>query len=341
METQINELAELITKVSGTAFDNQTSEQTTREVFVNPAIGSLGWDTFNPNEVSREFPVEGGRVDYCLKENNTNYALIEVKRLGENLKGHQEQLLGYAFKLGIRIAVLTDGSHWWFYLPLARATWEQRRFHLADFKEPDSQATARDIYQFLSKERLKSGQAVEDAQKKFDNQERDRQVQLALDQAWLEVLQDSSGLLPEILSEKVCEISNYTPNPQHIVQFLNDVAKRESEGRELPVKVKKPHSSKKKTEPVQKERQKPFRFHMVGIEKGAILTSKFDHSVTCSVVDDQKVSFEGKVTTLSGAALEVSKRFGFDWKTIAGGGYWCFRGETLNDMRERLKDRRN
>ena len=34
---------------------------------VNPVIGALGWDTFNPSEVAREHPVRGGKVDYCLR----------------------------------------------------------------------------------------------------------------------------------------------------------------------------------------------------------------------------------------------------------------------------------
>ena len=39
---------------------SQTSEQATREMAVNPVIGALGWDTFNPGEVAREHPVRGG-----------------------------------------------------------------------------------------------------------------------------------------------------------------------------------------------------------------------------------------------------------------------------------------
>ena len=33
---------------------SQGSEQATREMAVNPVIGALGWDTFNPEEVARE-----------------------------------------------------------------------------------------------------------------------------------------------------------------------------------------------------------------------------------------------------------------------------------------------
>ena len=76
---------------------SQTSEQATRKMAVNPVIGALGQDTFNPAEVAREYPVHGGKVDYCLRGPMGALVLIEVKRTGKELSDHQEQLLDYAF----------------------------------------------------------------------------------------------------------------------------------------------------------------------------------------------------------------------------------------------------
>ncbi|MCY4499020.1 MAG: GIY-YIG nuclease family protein [Rhodospirillaceae bacterium] len=45
-----------------------------------------------------------------------------------------------------------------------------------------------------------------------------------------------------------------------------------------------------------------FRFSMVGIKPGETLTSVWDESVTCTVVDDRRVSLDGEVATLSAAA---------------------------------------
>ena len=79
---------------------------------MNPSISALGWDTFDPNEVAREYSVLGGKVDYCLRIQNKPQVLIEVKRIGSNLNDHQEQLLRYAFEEGISLAALTDGLIW-------------------------------------------------------------------------------------------------------------------------------------------------------------------------------------------------------------------------------------
>ena len=87
----------LIARLAAIDF-SQSSEQATREMGVNPVIAELGWDTFNPIEVDREYSVHGGRVDYCLRSPNRKLVLIEVKRAGTDLEEHQEQLLRYAFQ---------------------------------------------------------------------------------------------------------------------------------------------------------------------------------------------------------------------------------------------------
>ena len=57
----LSNLKALITRLAVIDF-SQGSEQATREMAVNPVIGALGWDTFNPEEVAREYSVRGGRV---------------------------------------------------------------------------------------------------------------------------------------------------------------------------------------------------------------------------------------------------------------------------------------
>ena len=79
---------------------------------MNPVIGALAWNVFDPNEVDREYSVRGGYVDYCLRSQARNLVLIEVKRAGADLTKHQEQLLRYAFDEGALLAVLTDGLVW-------------------------------------------------------------------------------------------------------------------------------------------------------------------------------------------------------------------------------------
>ena len=81
-------------------------------------LDALNWSTYNPREVSPEYSVENRWVDYALLIGNTPQVFIEVKKGGEPLEKHQEQLLDYAFRQGVKVAILTNGVTWWFYLPL-------------------------------------------------------------------------------------------------------------------------------------------------------------------------------------------------------------------------------
>ena len=215
----LSNLEELIAQVA--AIDlSQRSEQATREMAVNPTIGALGWDTMNPEEVDREFPVRGGKVDYCLRGQMRNLVLIEVKRAGTDLSEHQEQLLRYAFDEGAPLAALTDGLVWWLYLPMAGGSWEQRRLLRTNLRAQRPADAASAIYRFLNRDGVISGEALEEAQREFESQERDRLVRGALQEAWKEVLSDPQGLLRDLLAESVHEISGHRPHDETITEFL-------------------------------------------------------------------------------------------------------------------------
>lgn len=216
-------LEELIARVAEIDF-SQSSEQATREMAVNPMIGALGWDTMKPEEVAREFSVRGGKVDYCLRGQMRNLVLIEVKRAGADLGEHQEQLLRYAFDEGVPLAVLTDGLVWWFYLPMVGGSWEQRRFSHTDVRALRPVDAASAIYRFLNRDGIVGGGALEDAQREFESQERDRLVREALQEAWRQVLSDPQSLLPDLLAEAVKEISGHAPDRDTITEFLRGIS---------------------------------------------------------------------------------------------------------------------
>ena len=169
----LSNFEELIVRLAAIDF-SQSSEQATREMAVNPVIGALGWDTFNPDEVSREHSVLGGRVDYCLRGQMRNVVLIEVKRAGTDLGEHQEQLLRYAFDEGVPLAALTDGLVWWLYLPMAGGRWEQRRFSRTNLRAQRAATATSALHRFLNRDGLIGGEALEEAKREFESQERDR-----------------------------------------------------------------------------------------------------------------------------------------------------------------------
>jgi len=53
-----------------------------------------------------------------------NKAFIEVEQTGTDLEQHQEQLLNYSFQEGVKLASLTNGVAWRFYLPLHEGSGE-------------------------------------------------------------------------------------------------------------------------------------------------------------------------------------------------------------------------
>lgn len=84
-----------------------------------------------------------------------------------------------------------------------------------------------------------------------------------------------------------------------------------------------------------KDRAKPFSFDMCDIPPGSILEfwSKYDQptDITCTVVDNKSVEYEGKKYSLSGLA---TKLLNSKW-TVHGPCYYKYNGEWLNDIRDK------
>ena len=121
-----------------------------------------------------------GWVDYALLIGNAPKVFIEVKKGGEPLEKHQEQLLNYSFKQGVKLAALTNGVTWWFYLPLQEGSWEQRKFHAVEFDKQNGTEIAQKFVDLLSKENVSSGKAVQTAEDLYKR----RQIAETLQEAW-------------------------------------------------------------------------------------------------------------------------------------------------------------
>jgi T5orf172 domain len=86
------------------------------------------------------------------------------------------------------------------------------------------------------------------------------------------------------------------------------------------------------------ERRSRLRFSELGIPAGTVLTFAKDSNMTCTVVTDGKVDFEGQTMSPSAAALQGVKRLGYNWAAVSGSDYWEYEGETLTARRLRLED---
>lgn len=82
-----------------------------------------------------------------------------------------------------------------------------------------------------------------------------------------------------------------------------------------------------------KSMRERFKFSLLNIEPGTILTFAKDPEITCEVVDDRLIRFRGEEMSLTASALIIIKEMGFDWTKISGPAYWQYKGKGLYDLR--------
>lgn len=199
-----------------------SGEEAVRQGVVLPILARLGWDRDNIREVIPEYSIGNGRVDYCLKLDNRIAAFLEVKRAGEPLDKHQEQLLGYAFREGVKLAILTDGILWWFYLPLSQGSWEQRRFIAIDIQQQDIQTATGHFCDFLERDALLNNEAIRRAEIVHASREKGRIIKNTIPRAWLALCEEPDELLIELLADKVESLCGHRPDPEALMDFLHE-----------------------------------------------------------------------------------------------------------------------
>lgn len=99
------------------------TEEATKNALIMPFIQLLGYDVFNPFEVSPEFIADigikkGEKVDYAILNNNKPILLIECKHYTEDLNPHNSQLFRYFHTTDSKFALLTNGLCFKFYTDL-------------------------------------------------------------------------------------------------------------------------------------------------------------------------------------------------------------------------------
>lgn len=200
------------------------NEEATCQGVVLPILDALGWNSRNVREVVPQFAVEAGRVDYCLKIKDRPRVFIEVKRPNQELEAHQRQLLDYAFKIGVKLAVLTNGFLWWFYLPLTEGSWEERRFFAIDIRQQEAHEAVTHFREFLGREGVASGDADKRARSVLQNKE--KEVAKALPRAWTTLCEGPNEELIDLVDKTVESICGYRAQNQEILaNFLAARAK--------------------------------------------------------------------------------------------------------------------
>ncbi len=212
------------------------SEEATKQGVILPILHHLGWNPFDVQEVFPEYSVQSRRVDYSLRINNYDKVFIEVKRIGEDLEKHQEQLLSYAFRQGVKLAILTNGIIWWFYLPLHEESWEQRRFYTIDLQSQAPNDIIEKLTAFLSRQDVVDGKAVRNAENIYNSRQKGEIIRQTLPKAWRKLLSESDDLLAEVVAESVEKLCGYKPESELVIEFLKKISGETS----LPAAPKPP-----------------------------------------------------------------------------------------------------
>ncbi len=163
---------------------------------VMPIVRALGWDPENMDEMRPEYAVESRRVDWAFLKEGTPCLFLEEKAPDQNLSAHEEQLLDYAFKQGIRLAVLTNGKEWWFYLPLEAAPWPERKYLTIDLMTGEIGRICVDLKKFLGKNGVHKGLSHKYAKKLYDEAREEDRIKKELPPAICELLLSPS---PEVV----------------------------------------------------------------------------------------------------------------------------------------------
>ncbi|WP_119069388.1 type I restriction endonuclease [Aggregatilinea lenta] len=101
-----------------------STEEATKNALVMPFINALGYNVFDPTEVTPELVADvgtkkGEKVDYAVLKDSSPIILFEVKCCGVDLNNvHASQLYRYFSVTAARFGILTDGINYHFYSDL-------------------------------------------------------------------------------------------------------------------------------------------------------------------------------------------------------------------------------
>jgi hypothetical protein len=139
---RIRELSARIPK----QLDNIQTEEATKHAMVMPFIGALGYNVFDPTDVTPELCADvgtkkGEKVDYAILRDGKPIILFECKHHSADLgNAHASQLYRYFNVTEARFGVLTNGILYWFYTDLEAPNKMDEKpffeFNMLDIKEP-------------------------------------------------------------------------------------------------------------------------------------------------------------------------------------------------------------
>ncbi|MGA0569192.1 type I restriction endonuclease [Variovorax sp. VNK109] len=142
----IDQLRALSSRVAD-AKEKISTEEATKNAMVMPFIQLLGYNVFDPNEVTPELVADvgtkkGEKVDYAILKDGKPIMLFECKKSGGDLHiNHASQLFRYFHVTEARFGVLTNGLTYRFFTDLEKPNKMDEKpffeFNILDFREQE------------------------------------------------------------------------------------------------------------------------------------------------------------------------------------------------------------
>ena len=142
----IDQIRVLSTRIANTKDIIQT-EEATKNSMIMPLIQILGYNVFDPLEVTPELVADigmkkGEKIDYAILQDGKPIILFECKKAGAELNiNHAGQLFRYFHVTAARFGVLTNGLVYKFFTDLEQPNKMDEKpfyeFNILDFKERD------------------------------------------------------------------------------------------------------------------------------------------------------------------------------------------------------------
>lgn len=142
----IDQIRSIATRIMNTKDMIQT-EEATKNAMVMPFIQALGYNVFDPLEVTPELIADvgtkkGEKVDYAILREGKPIILFECKKCGSDLNiNHASQLFRYFHVTEARFGILTNGIVYRFFTDLERPNKMDEKpffeFNILTFREQD------------------------------------------------------------------------------------------------------------------------------------------------------------------------------------------------------------
>jgi hypothetical protein len=262
-----NKIIELIESLKTNKRVDTFDKASTKQAIVIRLLSLLGWDIFDVDEVKPDHGLKSVQVDYALRLKDTDMIFIGVEKVGEDLKYHQKEILGGAYKEDVKFTVLTNGAAWWFYLSAGEGSFDQKRFcTLEILKQPPKEVAAR-LVELLAMGNVSKGKSLKIAESMQLKRQR-KVIERSMAEAWNRLLSEPPEALVKLFGDSVEKLCGYKPDKEMTLSFLPERLKVASP--EEIADSKKVGESKKPTIP-------PRYF------EGRVVSAFFFNDVRCKV----------------------------------------------------------